>query len=137
VSPQNLRLTDAEFAVLEPLWEHGPQTIRQLTARLYPAQSTSDYATVQKLLERLEAKECVGRDRSIAPHVFRAAVEREALIDDHLQQIADRLCEGSLVPVLNQLVQRVSLSKSERAALQKLLDESQSPAGGKTRRKRS
>ena len=137
MSPQNLRLTDAEFAVLEPLWEFGPQTIRQLTARLYPAQSTSDYATVQKLLERLEAKECVGRDRSETPHVFRAEIERETLIDDHLQQIADRLCEGSLVPVLNQLVQRVSLSKSERAALQKLLDESQSPTGGKTRRKRS
>ncbi len=139
MSPQNLRLTDAEFAVIEPLWEHGPQTIRQLTARLYPAQSTSDYATVQKLLERLEAKECVERDRQQTPHVFRASIEREALIDDHLQQIADRLCEGSLVPVLNQLVQRVSLSKAERSALQKLLEQphSQSGASAKSRRKRS
>lgn len=137
MSPQNLRLTDAEFAVLEPLWELGPQTIRQLMARLYPTQSTSDYATVQKLLERLEAKECVVRDRSQTPHVFRAQVEREALIDDHLQQIADRLCEGSLVPVLNQLVQRVSLSKAERAALQKLLDDSpsQTSPSGRPRRK--
>lgn len=139
MSPQNLRLTDAEFAVLEPLWEHGPQTIRQLTARLYPPQSTSDYATVQKLLERLEAKQCVDRDRTETPHVFRASIEREALIDDHLQQIADRLCEGSLVPVLNQLVQRVSLSKAERSALQKLLEQphSQSGSSAKPRRKRS
>lgn len=139
MSPQNLRLTDAEFAVLEPLWEHGPQTIRQLTARLYPPQSTSDYATVQKLLERLEAKQCVDRDRTETPHMFRASIEREALIDDHLQQIADRLCEGSLVPVLNQLVQRVSLSKAERSALQRLLEQphSQSGASAKSRRKRS
>jgi predicted transcriptional regulator len=123
LSPQNIRLTDAEFAVIEPLWETGPQTIRQLTAVLYPEQSTSDYATVQKLLERLEAKECVARDRSTSPHVFRAAIAREGLIDDHLQQIADRLCDGSLVPVFNQLVQRMSLSKGERAALQKLIDD--------------
>jgi predicted transcriptional regulator len=123
LSPQNIRLTDAEFAVIEPLWETGPQTIRQLTAVLYPAQSTSDYATVQKLLERLEAKECVARDRSISPHVFQAAIAREELIDDHLQQIADRLCDGSLVPVLNQLVRRMTLSKGERAALQKLIDD--------------
>ncbi len=64
-----IRLTDAEFAVLEPLWEAGPQTIRQLTVRLYPQQSTSDYATVQKLLERLEAKGCVKRDRQ-APATY-------------------------------------------------------------------
>jgi BlaI family transcriptional regulator, penicillinase repressor len=117
-----IRLTDAEFAVLEPLWDAGPQTIRQLTARLYPEQSTSDYATVQKLLERLEAKRCVKRDRSGLAHVFRAVVERENLIDQQLQQIADRLCDGSLVPVLNQLMRRVTLSPAQREELKNLLD---------------
>jgi predicted transcriptional regulator len=122
MSPRSLRLTDAEFAVLEPLWDAGPQTIRQLTARLYPQQSTSDYATVQKLLERLEDKRCVKRDRSGLAHVFRATVEREDLIDEQLRQIADRLCDGSLVPVLSQLMRRVTLSRPDREELQKLLD---------------
>lgn len=120
---RRIRLTDAEFAVLEPLWHSGPQTIRQLTATLYPQQSVSDYATVQKLLERLEVKRCVRRDRSRAAHVFRAAVEREELIDDELQKIADRLCDGSLVPVLHQLVARTRLSREERQRLRKLLDQ--------------
>ena len=84
-----IRLTEAEFAVLEPLWQAGPQTIRQLMAQLYPEQSTSDYATVQKLLERLESKRCVKRDRAAAAHVFRAIVQREDLIDEQLRQIAD------------------------------------------------
>ncbi len=128
MSPRNVRLTDAEFAVLEPLWEEGPQTIRQLTARLYPEQSTSDYATVQKLLERLEGKECVARDRTESPHVFRAVVAREDLIDDHLQQIADRLCDGSLVPVLHQLVGAMPLSRRQRADLQKLIEPRKPPA---------
>jgi BlaI family transcriptional regulator, penicillinase repressor len=117
-----IRLTDAEFAVLEPLWHLGPQTIRQLTARLYPDQSTSDYATVQKLLERLEAKRCVKRDRAAAAHVFRAVVARDDLIDEQLREIADRLCDGSLVPVLNQLMRRVPLSRAQREELKKLLD---------------
>jgi BlaI family penicillinase repressor len=123
MSQPQIRLTDAEFAVLEPLWQDGPQTIRQLTAALYPQQSVSDYATVQKLLARLEAKRCVRRDRSLAAHVFHAAVEREDLIDDELRKIADRLCEGSLVPVLNQLVRRTRLSKKDREQLRKLLEE--------------
>lgn len=129
----SLRLTEAELAVLEPLWQHGPQTIRQLTALVYPAQSTSDYATVQKLLERLEAKRCVRRDRSSAAHQFRATVERESLIDQQLQDIADRLCEGSLVPVLSQLIERVRLSPAERNELQKLLDAHRRPVRGKER----
>ena len=60
-TPQDV--TDAELAVLQVLWEQGPATIRQLTDRLYPEGKTSHYATVQKLLERLQAKGCVSRDR--------------------------------------------------------------------------
>ena len=122
MSPTKKHLTEAEFAVLEPLWSTGPQTIRQLTARLYPAQSVSDYATVQKLLERLERKRCVRRDRAPAAHVFHATVKREDLIDQQLVDIANRLCDGSLVPVLNQLVRHVSLSKADREQLRKLLE---------------
>src|SRR6476661_3360132 len=123
MTPARIRLTDAEFAVLEPLWEFGPQTIRQLTGRLYPTETVSDYATVQKLLERLEAKGCVTRDRAALAHVFRAALAREELIDEQLQEIADRLCDGSLVPVLNQLVRRVRLSKHQREELRQLVEE--------------
>ncbi len=125
-----IRLTDAEFAVLEPLWRDGPQTIRQLTASLYPKQSVSDYATVQKLLERLESKRCVRRDRSRQAHVFRAAMAREDLIDERLKEIAERLCGGSLVPVLSQLVRRVRLSKSERDELRRLIEDGGKRKGG-------
>ncbi|MGD9720825.1 MAG: BlaI/MecI/CopY family transcriptional regulator [Pirellulales bacterium] len=122
-----VRLTDAEFAVLEPLWHSGPQTIRQLTATLYPEQSVSDYATVQKLLGRLEAKRCVRRDRSQPAHVFHAAIARADLIDHELNQIAERLCDGSLVPVLDQLVRRTRLSKQDRQRLRKLIDDGGKP----------
>src|SRR5262245_4337630 len=117
-----IRLTDAEFAVLEPLWQDGPRTIRQLTAALYPRQSASDYATVQKLLERLEGKGCVRRDRSAAAHEFAATIGREELIDDALASLAARLCGGSLVPVLNQLVRKTKLTPAERDELRKLID---------------
>lgn len=122
-----IRLTDAEFAVLEPLWQFGPQTIRQLTARLYPGESVSDYATVQKLLDRLEAKRCVQRDRTALAHVFRPTLAREALIGDQLQDIADRLCQGSLTPVLNQLVERMTLSSGQREELRKMLEATPNP----------
>src|SRR5689334_16715955 len=93
-------IPDSELAVLEVLWVNGPATIRQLTDALYPSGTVAHYATVQKLLERLEAKGCVERDRSGWAHVFAATIDRDALILRRLQATADRLCGGSLAPLL-------------------------------------
>ena len=49
-------VTDAELAVLRHLWDHGTATRRQITDALYPDGGPAHYTTVQKLLERLEAK---------------------------------------------------------------------------------
>jgi BlaI family transcriptional regulator, penicillinase repressor len=115
-------VTEAEFALLEALWGQSTQTIRALTARLYPAQSVSDYATVQKLLARLEAKGFVRRDRDSRAHVFRATCDRHELVGGQLARIADKLCDGSLTPLLLHLVERSKLSKADRAMLRELLD---------------
>ena len=110
-------VTEAELAVLRRLWEEGPATIRQLTEGVYGQDGTSAYATVQKLLERLEAKQFVTRDRTGAVHVFKAAVARDELIGRRLRAVADTLCGGSLTPLLTHLVQGRRLSDSQRQAL--------------------
>ena len=83
-------VTDAELAVLQALWVRGASTIRELADALYPGGKASQYATVQKLLERLETKKCVRRDRGSWPHVFRPAVDRETLIGWRLRDTAER-----------------------------------------------
>ncbi|MCA8960698.1 MAG: BlaI/MecI/CopY family transcriptional regulator [Planctomycetes bacterium] len=123
------RATDAELSILDSLWRHGPSTIRELTDRLYPRGSTSEYATVQKLLERLESKSLVHRDRSSHAHQFEALVERDALVGSELQEVATKLCEGSLTPLLMNLVRDAALSDDERAELRRLLDESDATSG--------
>jgi BlaI family transcriptional regulator, penicillinase repressor len=117
------RLPAAELAVLEILWRVGQATIRQLTDELYPGGSTSDYATVQKLIERLEGKGGVRRDRSGFAHQFCPAVERSEVLDQQLRDVAERLCEGSLTPLLMHLVQGARLSKGDRDQLRQLLDQ--------------
>jgi predicted transcriptional regulator len=94
-----------------------------LTDVLYPEGTGSQYATVQKLLDRLEAKSCVARDREVWPHVFRATIAREELIGRRLQATADKLCEGSLAPLLTHLVRQSELTADERQSLRSLLDE--------------
>src|SRR5436190_18755901 len=114
-TPQDI--TDAELDVLQVLWKHGALPIRRITELLYGDCKTSQYATVQKLLERLESKECVERDRSANVHLFSAGVNRDELVGRRLQAVAAELCDGSLTPLLTNLVQMQKLSAKERDML--------------------
>lgn len=116
-------VTDAELAVLEVLWEQGTTTVRQIAEAVYPQCTSSEHATVQKLLDRLKAKGCVESDRSVWPHRYSALVQREHLIGHRLESMAEKLCGGSLQPLLTHLVRNTKLSRQERRSLRALLDQ--------------
>ena len=122
MNQRNHDVTEAELALLQALWDDGPATIRQLVERVYRQTGASVYATVQKLLDRLEAKGCVERDRGGAVHVFRAAINRDELIGRRLRAVADSLCGGSLSPLLTHLVEGRGLSEKERRELRALVE---------------
>ena len=127
---QRPAVTDAELAVLEHLWSAGPSTIRELTDALYPGGTAAHYSTVQKLLERLEAKECVERRPRGRANVFHPRVERGELIASRLRETADRLCGGSLAPLLTQLVDAGGLTADELESLRRLVAERGVRRGG-------
>jgi BlaI family penicillinase repressor len=115
-------VTDTELEVLKALWTHGPSTIRELTDRLYPRGGTAHYATVQKLLDRLASKSYVRRRPRGRVNVFTATIDREALIARRLRETAERLCDGSLTPVLTQLVSSAEMTPAEIELLRDLVE---------------
>ena len=123
MKPSSNDVTEFELAVLDVLWGCESATIAEITEAIYCSKKTSAYATVQKLLERLESKGYVSRDRSSFAHVFRATVSRSDLIGQGLQRLAEKLCGGSLTPLLLHLTESVPLSERERRSLRKLIDE--------------
>jgi predicted transcriptional regulator len=119
-------VTDAELNVLGILWEEGPSTLRRLAETLYPRKAlVAAQATVLKLLERLEAKQHVKRQKGDGPQQFLPLVNRDELIGLRLQTVANQLCDGALTPLLTNLVRARTLSAKERQELQALLKELQ------------
>src|SRR5436190_23295556 len=114
-SPKDV--TGKELEVLEVLWGQGPSTIQQIVERVYPGGGVSKYATVQKLLERLEEARCVARRRGVGAHTFEAIVDRDTLIGRRLRSVAEKLCGGSVTPLLTHLVRTQRLSARDRAEL--------------------
>ena len=119
--PQDI--TEGELAVLQELWRKPAMSIRQLTERLYPKRRTaSHYGTVQKQLERLEAKGFVSRDRTLPVHLFTAAVHRDALVARRVDAMVEKLCEGSLTPIISHLLRNPKLSHEQRRQLRAMVD---------------
>ncbi len=78
-------VTAGELEVLQVLWDRGTCSTRQVTDVLHPGGGESQYATVQKMLQRLETKGFVCRDRRLSVHLFAAALGRDELIDRRLR----------------------------------------------------
>ena len=126
--------TDTELAILQVIWDRGEATRRDIADVLYPGGAAAHYATVQKLLERLEGKGFVRRRREGGILNFTAAVEREALIQHRLHEVAEKLCGGSLTPLLMNLMHSKPLDSSELEELQALIGDlrKQAKARGKS-----
>jgi BlaI family transcriptional regulator, penicillinase repressor len=116
-------ITDSELAVLRILWDRGTATIRQLTDVLYPQGEAAQYATIQKLLDRMEVKGYVRRDRTLYVHVFAAVLDRDELIGRRLRSLAEMLCDGSLTPLLTHLARANNLTDEDRLALRAIVEE--------------
>jgi BlaI family transcriptional regulator, penicillinase repressor len=130
------KVTEAELAVLEALWTAGPATVRQLSGLVYPGGGATEYGTVHKLLERLEGKNCVGRDRRGRECLFRATVQRDELIGRELEALVDKMCGGSLQPLVTHLIRAKGLTSQELQELQDLIEELSRVAEPRRRRRK-
>jgi BlaI family penicillinase repressor len=115
-------ITEAELAVLQELWRKPGISIRQLTERLYPKRTAAHYGTVQKQLERLEIKGFVRRDRSLFVHLFTATIDRDALVGRRVDAMVDKLCDGSLTPIITHLLRNPKLTDQQRLELRAMVE---------------
>jgi predicted transcriptional regulator len=116
-------ITDAELDVLKKLWASPGLTIRELTVSLYGEPTTSHIGTVQKLIQRLETKKLINRDRSEFAHTFSAKVSQADVAGMQLDELARKVTGGSLLPFISHLVHGRRLSQKERDEIRKLLGE--------------
>jgi predicted transcriptional regulator len=115
-------LSESEREVLRVLWDRGPGTVREINLELTRRGRRWAYTTVATLLQRLSAKRYAASDPSTVPHVFRAAVTRDEILERRLKDAADELCDGRAAPLVLALVQGGRFSADELARMRSLLD---------------
>ena len=120
-SPRPFRgISEAELELLEALWK-APAAPNELQERLAKKGTTRAYTTVQTLLHRLLEKGFVKREKAGVAQIYSAAVSRDELMAAHVRDLAERLCDGSVSPLLLSLVKTKEFSRSELARFRELL----------------
>jgi BlaI family transcriptional regulator, penicillinase repressor len=94
---------------MELLWGQDQLTARQIRERLYSYSSKAQHGTVQRLLQRLEDKGFLERDRSIAVHFFSPLISKQAYACTQLEALAGKLTGGSLAPLITHMVEESRL----------------------------
>ncbi len=116
-------LANAELAIMDLLWRQDQITARQIREKLYSDKTKAQHGTVQRLLQRLEEKGYIHRDRSLSIHFFSAAIDRQAYAGSQLESLASKLTGGSVAPLITHLVDKNKLSRDDLAELRAILDQ--------------
>lgn len=116
------KLSEREWTVLAALWETGGAALGEVAEVLRPDTGWSRN-TVLTYLTRMEAKGLVTIDKTRAPHLYRAALDREACQAQERRSFLHRVYQGSAGDLVAAFLKEEPISPEERAQLRKLLDE--------------
>lgn len=114
-------LANSELAVMNLLWVQSGLTARKIRETLYPDASKAQHGTVQRLLQRLEDKGFVTRDKSLPVHLFSAVFSREAYASGQLESLTAKLTGGSLAPLITHLIEQEKIKPEEIKRLREIL----------------
>jgi predicted transcriptional regulator len=114
--------TDVELQILRTLWELGPSTVREIHNHITQSKDIVYATTVKMLLVMLE-KGLVKRDDSVRPQVYRAASTQKRTQQQMLNDLIQKVYDGSAKSLLVQALSSAQTSKEDIEEIRKLLDE--------------
>ncbi|WP_326523965.1 BlaI/MecI/CopY family transcriptional regulator [Sphingomonas sp.] len=116
------RISDAEHAVMEVLWDDSPLSAQDVAERVAPDRGWSAN-TVKTLLGRLLAKSVVGHEEDGRRYLYRPLVAREDYVEGESRRLIDRLFGGKLTPLVAHMAERDALTDQDIAEIEALLKE--------------
>lgn len=122
MAPREISISDAEWDLLEALWAEEAATASQV-ARALSRRRGWARTTVKTLLDRMAEKGLVEGRRVGTVVEYRAAVKPAEARRSAWQRFVGAAFGGALSPALEFIARDARLSRKERAALRRLLEE--------------
>ena len=120
--PHSERISEAEHAVMEALWEKSPLTAADVCDAVCEQRGWS-MPTVKTLLSRLVAKGAVGTEPDGRRFLYTPLLERADYVGGESRRLVDRLFGGRAAPLFAHLAESEALSDDDIAEIERLLRE--------------
>ena len=116
------RISDAEHAVMEALWEQSPLTAAEVCDAVCEQRGWS-MPTVKTLLSRLVAKNAVATEPDGRRFLYTPRLARDEYVGGESRRLVDRLFGGRAAPLFAHLAEAEALSDDDIAEIERLLKE--------------
>ena len=117
-------LTTQELAIMKVVWRLGHATVRDVYESVLETRQIA-YTTVMTMMNILEAKGFLRKDKADRAYRYRPARPRQAVVGSMVREFVNRVFDGASRPLMLHLVKERRLTAKERAALIRLIGESE------------
>lgn len=116
------RITEAEYAVMEALWERSPLSATDVAEAVGEARGWG-LATVKTLLSRLVAKQAIATEPDGKRFLYSPRIARSDYVGGESRRLVDRLFGGRAAPLFAHLAETEALTAEDIAEIEALLKE--------------
>lgn len=116
------RISEAEQAVMEALWQRSPLTAQEVCEEVCGPRGWT-LNTVKTLLSRLVAKQAVKTEPDGKRFLYTPRIERADYVGTESRRLVDRLFGGRAAPLFAHLAQTEALTPDDIAEIEALLKE--------------
>jgi predicted transcriptional regulator len=115
-------LTAQELAIMKVVWRTGAVTVRDVYETVR-AKRPIAYTTVMTMMNILENKGFLRREKHQRAHVYQATRPERTVLSAMIREFVGRVFDGAAQPLLLHLVRDAKLTEKERAELLRLIRE--------------
>ena len=123
-----MKLTEAEWQLMNALWERQPATARDIIEFL-PEDTNWAYTTVKTMLTRLVKKGAITESKRGSIGVYTANIAKTDARRSAVRNLVDKVLDGAVEPIMHFLIEEKKLSAQERQQLIDMLKETEQTRG--------
>ena len=116
------RISEAEHAVMEVLWDRHPLTATEVCDEVCRTRDWS-LPTVKTLLSRLVTKQAIRTEPDGRRFLYSPIIERSTYVGGESRRLVDRLFGGRAATLFANLAEQEVLSDDDLAEIERLLKE--------------
>jgi predicted transcriptional regulator len=124
-------ISNAEFEVLEALWQNYPASANDIIKKLNENTDTDSNVqekqwhdkTVKTLLNRLVKKQAISFEKQQRHYLYSPLLEREAYTLKESKSLVERMFSGKIAPLVAGFAKQNDLNKDDIKALKSLISD--------------